>query len=186
MNQVRIIAGQWRSRKLEFPDVPGLRPTPDRVRETLFNWLSPTIIGAHCLDLYAGTGVLGFEALSRGASSVVSVDNNAEVVKCITAQAQKLGTGSMQVVRDDALHFLQSSRLCQAETPFDIVFLDPPFAIDSYDPVYQALSESSCLHDGSVIYIESPEAVEQSSLPQGWIINKSRRAGQVYYHLVQC
>jgi 16S rRNA (guanine966-N2)-methyltransferase len=121
-NQVRIIAGQWRGRKLEFPDSQGLRPTSDRVRETLFNWLAPVLPGAVCLDLFAGSGALGFEAASRDASRVVMVEQNSAVFKHLQSQSRRLSAQAVELVNADANDYLAG-----VDTAFDIVFLDPPF-----------------------------------------------------------
>ena len=123
-NTVRIIGGLWRSRILEFPDVEDLRPTPDRVRETLFNWLGRDLSGMACLDLFAGSGALGFEALSRGAASVVMVEKNAAALRALSENARKLGASNLTVVRGDALEFARATR-----ARFDVVFVDPPYRL---------------------------------------------------------
>lgn len=176
--QVRIIAGDWRGRKLTIPEVPGVRPTPDRVRETLFNWLAPLIPGANCLDLFAGSGVLGFEALSRGASHVTLVDQSPVVVK---------------LLKEELIHFKASNAdVFQALIPskwpplakvFDIVFLDPPYSAGLLLPVSQALEEKGLLADPAYIYLESDQAIE--NLPVNWEIIKNKKTGQVGYYLVK-
>ena len=120
-NQVRIIAGQWRGRKLSFPDVTGLRPTSDRIRETVFNWLATSLPGASCLDLFAGSGALGFEAASRGATRVVMVDRNRDVVRALRDNRQRLSASMIKIVQQDAENYLSA-----ADGQFDVVFLDPP------------------------------------------------------------
>jgi 16S rRNA (guanine966-N2)-methyltransferase len=176
-NQVRIIAGTWRGRRLSFVPVPGLRPTPDRVRETLFNWLAPVIRGARCLDLYAGSGALGLEAASRGAAEVVLVDNDPQVAATLEAQRELLGAHQVRVVQAEVLQWLSGSA-----SPFDIVFIDPPFRRQLLPPCIQKLESRDWLSDHARIYIEA----EQGPLPQlpgNWELLRSKTAGQVGYHL---
>ncbi|HTM64334.1 MAG TPA: 16S rRNA (guanine(966)-N(2))-methyltransferase RsmD [Gammaproteobacteria bacterium] len=177
---VRIIAGQWRSRRLKVPDIKDLRPTPDRVRETLFNWLSQMIAGARCLDLFAGSGVLGFEALSRGASKVVMVDESSEVVELLREQLQLFHAENGEVVRAKI-----PGQLKLAEEPFDIVFVDPPYQSGLLLPVCKYLEEQKFLADGAYIYLEAAETIKDNDLPLGWHIIKSSKAGQVAFHLVK-
>lgn len=177
---VRIIAGQWRSRRLKVPDIKDLRPTPDRVRETLFNWLSQVIAGARCLDLFTGSGVLGFEALSRGASKVVMVDESAEVVELLREQLQLFEAPNGEVMRAKI-----PGQLKLAAEPFDIVFVDPPYQSGLLLPVCNYLEEQKFLADGAYIYLEAAETIKDNDLPQGWRIIKSSKAGQVAFHLVK-
>jgi 16S rRNA (guanine966-N2)-methyltransferase len=176
--KVRIIAGQWRRRLLRVPDVEGLRPTPDRVRETLFNWLSGDIGGARCLDLYAGSGALGFEAASRGAAAVTLVERDQRAVACMREEVEILGARQIQVVHADARAWLEGEA-----TPFDIVFLDPPFGGDDLVPVCHALERGGWLAAGAVVYLESRDAPEPPALPAAWRILRRQKAGQVRYHL---
>ncbi len=183
-NQLRIIGGEWRSRRLRFADAPGLRPTPDRVRETLFNWLVSDLPGARCLDLFAGSGVLGFEAASRGAGEVVMVERAAGVVRRLRENLALLGAGErLQVVQADALRFLAGP-----PRPFDIVFLDPPYGKGLLEPALKAL-EGGWLAPGAVLYIEAesslPEATLAGWLPQGYAITRRGTAGTVGYFLVR-
>jgi len=178
--QLRIIGGTWRGRKLRFPEIETLRPTPDRVRETLFNWLAPVIEGAKCLDLYAGSGALGFEALSRGASSVVMVDSDARAVARLREHAHTLHTSSAEIIRADALAYLASAPL----GAFDIVFLDPPFRQGLIAPACQALEKHGWLKPGAYVYMEA-EADYAPPMPDNWRIIKSKQAGQVGYHLAR-
>ncbi len=178
-NQLRIIGGQWRSRKLTFPDSAGLRPTPDRVRETLFNWLQPIIHGARCLDLFAGSGALGFEALSRGASEVVMVDCDAQVTAFLRKHIDNLHAQGAQLVQADALNYLAAEA---PPAPFDIVFLDPPFRHNLLLPCCQKLEEQAWLKAGARIYLEA-ESEFTLALPQNWRITHSKRAGEVGYYL---
>ena len=177
---VRIIAGRWRGRRLRVPRLPELRPTPDRVRETLFNWLAPRIEGASCLDLFAGTGALSFEAASRGASRVLMVEQSAAAVAALREHAASLGADNVQAVRADVLRWLQGT--AQA---FDIVFLDPPFRASLVAPVCQLLVAKAWLVPGSRIYVESENEEAELGLPANWTVLRSRKAGQVHYYLAE-
>ena len=176
-NQVRIIAGTWRGRRLSFAPVPGLRPTPDRVRETLFNWLSPVVRGARCLDLYAGSGALGLEAASRGAAEVVLVDNDPQVVAALGRQLESLGAQQVRVVQADVQQWLSG-----AVSQFDIVFLDPPFRRQLLAPCVQLLESRGWLSAQARIYIEAEKGLAPE-LPDNWELLRSKLAGQVGYHL---
>jgi 16S rRNA (guanine966-N2)-methyltransferase len=178
-NTLRIIGGRWRGRKLRFPPVEGLRPSPDRVRETLFNWLQPFIEGARCLDLFAGSGAFGLEALSRGAAEVVLVDREPRVIAQLEAHRELLGAEGLQLVRADALAYLQGP-----PSPFDIVFLDPPFRRGLLGPCCEALA-AGWLQPGARVYIEAEAELEALPLPAGWEVVRSKRAGQVGSHLIQ-
>lgn len=184
-NRIRIIGGTHRGRRLSFPDAAGLRPTPDRVRETLFNWLMPHLPGARCLDPFAGSGALGLEAASRGAREVVLVDTHPAVVKALQENLRLLDeTERARVIRSDALAFLRG----QADAPFDIVFLDPPYAADRLPEAIRLLEEGGWLADPAWIYIEAPVARGQAALPPlpaNWSLQREKRAGQVGYHLVR-
>ena len=175
---MRIIAGQWRRRLLRVPDVEGLRPTPDRVRETLFNWLTGAVDGARCLDLYAGSGALGFEAASRGAAAVLLVERDQRAVSCMREEAAALGAAQIEVVQADARRWLEGEA-----TPFDIVFLDPPFGGDDLGSLCAALERGGWLAPGALVYLESREALESLDLPETWQILRRQKAGQVRYHL---
>lgn len=183
-NTLRIIGGTFRGRRLSFTDVPGLRPTPDRVRETVFNWLAPLMPGARCLDLFAGSGALGLEALSRGAREVVFVDSHALAVKSLRENIALLGAGGAEVVQADALDWLNRG----TDEPFDIVFLDPPFRQNLLEPCCQRLDAGGWLARPAAIYIEREThleaGVEPPALPPGWVIEKAKTAGQVTYALV--
>lgn len=178
-NQVRIIGGRFRGRRLEFPDHEGLRPTPDRVRETLFNWLTPSVVGARCLDAFAGSGALGFEAASRGAREVVMLERAAPVARRLAAHAETLSASSIQVCQADALAWLEG-----AAEPFDLVFLDPPFARDLLGPVIARLAEHGWIAPGGRVYIESASGAGLPPLPPGWELVRDKTAGQVRYGLV--
>lgn len=179
VNQLRIIAGRWRGRKLSFAPVPGLRPTPDRVRETLFNWLSPVIRDARCLDLYAGSGALGIEAASRGAAAVVLVDNDQAVVQTLREQLQLLEAAQVRVVQADVSHWLSVN-----PEPFDIVFIDPPFRKNLLAGSIRQLQDGGWLSADALVYIEAEKDLAPE-LPAGWEIYRSKSAGQVGYHLAR-
>jgi len=179
-NQLRIIAGQWRGRKLSFPDLPGLRPTSDRIRETLFNWLQADVRGARCLDLFAGSGALGFEALSRGAADVVFVENSQAIISQLKQNLVALKDERGQMCRSDALLFVARDDVA----PFDVVFLDPPFKKGLLEKSISALQASGCLKTGSLIYIESEKTLDIRT-PENWQNLKEKKAGQVKYGLYE-
>lgn len=179
-NCVRIIGGKWRGRKIFFPNIQGLRPSPDRVRETLFNWLSPYLQDSVCLDLYAGSGVLGFEALSRGAQKVIFVDTSYEVIRQLHEDKNILHCDTLEIYHQSAMDFF-----CHAKEQFDIIFLDPPFAQNLIEPTCQALAQSNLLKSKAFIYIEMESNKNILTLPANWEIVKQKKAGQVKYFLVK-
>ena len=174
----RIISGKWRKRRLRFPPGSRTRPTPDRVKETLFNWLGPRVSGASCLDLFAGSGSLGFEAASRGAASVTMVEIDPSLVSYLRGERERLGGTGIDIVRADALRWLRA-----AAGRFDIVFVDPPFATSLLDRSCRGLSASECLAPGALLYLECERGRNPPPLPDGFEILRSGRAGQVRYHL---
>jgi 16S rRNA (guanine966-N2)-methyltransferase len=178
--KIRIIGGQWRGRKLPVLAQEGLRPTPDRVRETLFNWLAPVIRGARCLDLFAGTGAHCLEALSRGAAEVVMVEHASRVAEQLRRNIATLDAHGAKVIQADAVEFLRG-----ASQLFDVIFLDPPFAADLIERCSALIAARDWLKPGGLVYIEAPAALEPLPLPGGWEIWRSRRAGQVGYHLAR-
>lgn len=178
--EVRIIGGQWRGRKLKVPDLQGLRPTPDRIRETLFNWLMHEVPGSYCLDPFAGSGVLGFEALSRGAAHVVMVDNSPVVIQKIQEELAYFKADNAEVYRANV-----PAQLKVPAKPFDIVFLDPPYQLNLLLPTCHYLEENNFLANNATIYLESAESLQQNDLPKNWEIIKNKTAGQVAYHLVK-
>jgi len=182
-NQVRIIAGIWRSRKVLFPDAEGLRPTPDRVKETLFNWLAPHITGARCLDLFAGSGALGFEALSRGAEYVVSIDQNAKVVFNIQKNAANFKTDAIQIIHQNSLTWLQEPK--NAQHPFDIVFVDPPYRLKILRQCFEQLEKNSFLKANALIQFESETPILPQHLPNSWKLLHQKKAGVVHYYLAE-
>lgn len=177
-NQLRIIGGEWRGRKLGFPDVEGLRPTTDRVRETLFNWLQPVIHGSHCLDLFAGSGALGLEALSRGAASVSFIDTDPRAVRSLKENLSLLAGDRGEVVQSDALTYLQGQ-----PKPFDIIFLDPPFRQSLLQPCLEQLCNNDWLTTDARLYVEVEQELSEPELPTGWEMIRSKKAGQVIYGL---
>jgi 16S rRNA (guanine966-N2)-methyltransferase len=179
-NRLRIIGGQWRSRVIEFPDAPGLRPTPNRVRETLFNWLREAVIGARCLDLFAGSGALGLEALSRGARRVIQVERQGEACAALRRNALTLGADALEVVENDVFRFLEGP-----VTPSDLAFLDPPFGEEWIAPCCRLLETRGWLSEGAHIYVEVKAGAPPGGLPDGWRLLKSGKAGEVGYHLYQ-
>ena len=176
--RIRIIAGRWRGRRLDVPRLAGLRPTPDRVRETLFNWLMPLVEGVRCLDLFAGTGALGFEAASRGASRVVMVEEARTAVAALREHAVTLGADNVEVIRANVLHWLRSTG-----RPYDIVFMDPPFGRGLVAPVCRLLAENGWLAPGAQIYIETESEAANLALPEAWTLVRRRKAGPVRYYL---
>lgn len=190
--QVRIIAGDFRGRRLTFPDLSGLRPTADRVRETLFNWLQADVIAERCLDLFAGSGACGFECLSRGAKAVTFVDRSSEVCEYLQNGAKQLlggvgdHPGEVQIVRATAEDYLK--RISGTATQYGLVFLDPPFDDDCLLSISDQLEASGCLKDNALIYVESGSAVplaSQLSTLSNWQVLKEKKAGAVRFALFQ-
>ncbi|MEM6640165.1 MAG: 16S rRNA (guanine(966)-N(2))-methyltransferase RsmD [Pseudomonadota bacterium] len=175
-NRFRIIGGRWRGKKLDFADRAGLRPTPGRVRETLFNWLAPTLHGARCLDAFAGTGSLGLEALSRGAGSVVFVEQDRVSASSVQAHLAAVGAESATVVHADT-----SAWLATATGPFDLVFADPPFGSDLLQRLCTLLQERALLAPGGRLYAEYDRRLGFE--PAGWQPVRQKAAGQVGYGL---
>jgi 16S rRNA (guanine966-N2)-methyltransferase len=181
-NRVRIVGGIHRGRKIAFPDAAGLRPTGDRIRETLFNWLAPALPGSRCLDLFAGSGVLGIEAASRGAGEVVLVESAPRVARALreTIDALRLG-GQVRLVEADALRWLGSA----VPVPFDVVFLDPPFAAGLLAEAAAALERGGWLAEGALVYLERAQARGPWPVPAHWKIVRDKHAGQVSYALAR-
>lgn len=173
-NRVRIIGGHYRRRLLSFPDSTGLRPTPDRVRETLFNWLGQDLPGWTCLDLFAGSGALGFEAASRGAGRVVMIEREAQAVRALEQNRTLLGANQAEILRADALAWLAGNR----ET-FDLVFVDPPFDSGLAAPVLAALAAH--VRPGGHAYVEQATHV---AAPPGFVLHRSGRAGRAHFALL--
>lgn len=181
-NHLRIIGGLWRGRKLAFPDVDGLRPTGDRIRETLFNWLAPDIQGAHCLDLFAGSGALGLEALSRGAASSLLVERDGRAAAQLKANLELLNAEAGKVIQMDALGYLQMAQTAMQIACFDVVFIDPPFQLNLWQAVIDQLEQQHLLSAEAAIYIES--GINDHYLPPtGWRLHRDKIAGSVHYRL---
>lgn len=175
--RIRIIGGHLRNSRLNVPDLPGLRPTPERVRETLFNWLAPTIAGVRALDLCAGTGALGIEALSRGAAAVQFVEPERKAAEALRAHLARLKADGGDVAAVDAERFLQGS-----PRPFGLVFLDPPFALQLWTPLAQQLEQGGWLTEAAQVYVESPRGLTPG-LPPNWVLHREGEAGDVRYAL---
>ncbi len=176
--QLRIIGGDWRGRKLSFPAIQDLRPTPDRVRETVFNWLQMTIPGARSLDLFAGSGALGLEALSRGASSQTFIEQNPQAVASIRDHLSLLKSQQGQVIKQDVFNYLKGP-----SQAFDVVFLDPPYQAKALEECCHLLETGGWLADEAYIYLETSSKEAQLPLPSTWEIKRSKKAGDVGYHL---
>ena len=174
-NQLRIIGGQWRSRILHFPDSESLRPTPQRVRETLFNWLGQDLTGLAVLDLFAGSGALAFESLSRGAALAVAVDNDPQVIRSLSDNAKLLNAHHLEVHRVDAAAFLT-----RETRRFDLITADPPFSQSWFPKLWTLLAPR--IAPGGWLYVEQARPVE---VPDGWELHRQRKAGQVHYHLLR-
>ena len=177
--QLRIIGGQWRSRQFDFPMAHGLRPTPNRVRETLFNWLAPYVEGAKVLDVFAGSGALFLEALSRGAGSALALDLNSAAINSLRGHLLTLRCDNGQLLQTDALRHLEQ----QPATPFDLVFLDPPFSQGLLLPACTLLEEKGWLATDAWVYTESENPPSSLGLPGNWRLHREQKAGQVYYAL---
>ena len=181
--RVRIIAGRWRGWRLAVEDEPDVRPTPDRVRETLFNWLAPDLPGARCLDLFAGTGALGFEAVSRGAARAVLVDRSRAVGDRLRRECDRLdAVDSITVVEADALEWLAQAPAA-GPAPFDVVFVDPPHRLEVHREVASRLEAGGWLAPAARVWFEVVRRREPPDLPPGWALLKSGRAGDVRYYL---
>jgi 16S rRNA (guanine966-N2)-methyltransferase len=180
-NSVRIIAGAWRGRRIHFPDLPALRPTPDRVRETLFNWLQHSITDIRCLDLFAGSGALGLEALSRGAREVVFVEQFPTAARALQEQLIRFGGGARgRILEMGAARFLRAPG-----EPFDLAFLDPPFGANALAEYIPLLDGGDWLKAGGLVYLENERAAGVPALPGHWELLKSKSAGEVGYHLAR-
>lgn len=176
---LRIIGGRWRGRKLNFPEVEGLRPTPDRVRETLFNWLQPTMAGAKCLDLFAGSGALGFEAASRGAKKVVLIEQNRQAFEQLKLNCETLSAVQCKVIHQSAQQYLMGNR-----DAYDIVFIDPPYQADLWAECAQKLMQGGWLKMGARIYLECPRREPLPNLSEHWALIRDKKAGDIRYCLL--
>jgi len=179
MGELRIIAGKWRSRKLTFPTVQGLRPSPSRIRETLFSWLNFQIADSQCLDLFSGSGALGFEALSRGAKAVMVVELNKQVVQQLKINKDLLQAEQLLILNQDA------SNLAIIKGSFDIVFCDPPFNLGLVQPLLDDLHQSDLLNSAARLYIETEKSLTSLKLPTDWNLLKEKVTGDVRYRLIE-
>jgi 16S rRNA (guanine966-N2)-methyltransferase len=184
-NTVRIIGGKWKRRKLTFPDSPGLRPTMDRARETLFNWLAPHIHDAKCLDLFSGSGALGFEALSRGADHATLVDQNPAIIRALQANRKMLFSNPSQAqCSNEPCTIIQSSApgwLHTQNQHWDIIFVDPPFTGPLMNQTLQILQTGDYTEKGALIYLETPQPLE--TMP-GWNLIKNSKVGGTHLNLI--
>jgi 16S rRNA (guanine966-N2)-methyltransferase len=180
VRELRIVGGSLRGRKWTFADAPGLRPTPDRVRETLFNWLNPHIAGMRVLDLFAGSGALAFEALSRGAAAATLVESDRSAAADLRATATKFGLSQARVEHADALAVLRAA----AAGSFDLILLDPPFAAGLLAPALMLIGQRQLLAKGGFCYVELPADAALPPLPEGWQPHRAGKAGEVGYHLL--
>ncbi|PHM74465.1 16S rRNA (guanine(966)-N(2))-methyltransferase [Xenorhabdus kozodoii] len=178
LGQIRIIGGKWRGRKLPVPDSDGLRPTTDRVRETLFNWLMPMIQGARCLDCFSGSGALGFEALSRYANHATLIEYDRNVAKQLSANLALLKAENANVVQGNALQYLNGAGI-----PFDVIFLDPPFRKGMLAETIHLLEANGWLAKESWIYVEAEIESAATEVPPNWQLHREKTAGQVAYRL---
>jgi 16S rRNA (guanine966-N2)-methyltransferase len=179
--RVRIVAGKWRGRFLPVEDSPGLRPSSERIRETLFNWLAPVIEGAHCLDLFAGTGVLGLEALSRGAARATLIEQSPKVAATLKCSIATLGADDAALHVGDAFAWLEKTKPRQ----YDIVFLDPPYSLESLADLCRLLHEKHWLAAGAAIYMEQDLHNRRPALPDGFTVVREKAAGSVRFSLVR-
>jgi 16S rRNA (guanine966-N2)-methyltransferase len=182
---VRIIGGEWRGRRLPVPDIPGLRPSGDRSRETLFNWLQPYLRQAQCLDLFAGTGVLGLEAISRGAASVVLLEKSRLAAAALRASVELLRADQATVVEADALKWLADQAARPAPPSFDIAFVDPPFGTTLAAAALERLAAGDSLRPGGLVYLESAWSGSPAAAGPGWEMVREKRMGEVHMLLVR-
>ena len=179
-NKLRIIGGYWRSRCINFIDAPGLRPTPVRVRETAFNWLRNDIMASRCLDLYAGSGALGFEAASRGAKSVTQVENNPLACRALKENNVALGADQITIIQSDVFNYLIAEPQC-----FEVVFIDPPFAMGFVVKTCHLLEDRGWLSKHAKIYVEAEKSLILQGMPNNWQQLKNKIAGEVAYYLFE-
>lgn len=177
-NELRIIGGEWRGRRIRFPQRPGIRPTPDRIRETLFNWLAPIVKGSRCLDLFAGSGALGLEALSRGAAAATFIESDRSTAERLRETTATLAPERAVVLQADAFRWLDGP-----SQRFDLAFLDPPFGSGLLSEALRKLDSGGWLSPAAYVYLEAPAKDGPLSLPAGWTLHRSGKAGAVGYHL---
>jgi 16S rRNA (guanine966-N2)-methyltransferase len=180
--QLRIIGGKWRSRSIKFADSEGLRPTTNRIRETLFNWLQSDLLNSNCLDLFSGSGALGFEAASRGAKNVVMVEKETQVLRYLKNNADVLAADNIKVIKQDAESLLRAGSE-RFDGAFDIVFLDPPFNKSLLEHCVRDLEENNWLSPQASIYIECEKFLALDFIPDNWTLHRQKKAGQVCFSL---
>lgn len=178
---VRIIGGKWRGTRLPVPDLPGLRPSGDRSRETLFNWLQAGIHGSSCADLFAGSGALGLEAASRGAAEVTLIEKSTAAAEAIRQSVQRLGCERVRIVQGDAFEWLAG---CEARS-LDIVFIDPPFSSGLESRAIELLSARDCMAEDGLVYVETAREAPAPALPPGWEIRREKLLGDVRMQLLR-
>lgn len=181
---LRIIGGLWRSRKIQFLDLPGLRPTPDRVRETVFNWLQLALAGQHVLDVFAGSGAMGFEALSRGAASLTLLERDPNQAACLREQAAKLGAQACEVNCVDSLHWLKSAQAPAAG--YGLIFLDPPFHLNLVNEILHGLAQKGWYAQTQWVYVETELGLADLLLPSELQLHRQTKAGLVNAFLFRC
>jgi len=179
-NRVRVIAGEWRGRYIEFPELSELRPSSDRVKETLFNWLTPFLQNGTALDLFAGSGALGIEALSRGATSVCFVEKNKEASNAILKNLEKFKATNGKVINQDAFAYLENHQL----NTFDVIFLDPPYALIEPLTLINLLDSKLSQTKACRFFYEHSSEIDADTLPENWSILKQKKAGQVFFYLL--
>jgi len=179
-SRLRIIGGKWRSRMLPIVDAEGLRPTTDRVRETVFNWLQPSLYGAKVLDLFAGSGVLAFEALSREAKSAVLIEKNKQAARNLNENAKTLGASNAQIVNTDALNWLAT-----CDQTFNVIFLDPPFSKGLLPSCIELINDKDLIETNGWVYIESESDLRDLPIPRHWHLHREKKAGIVVLRLFQ-
>jgi len=177
---IRIIGGTLRGRRVQFPAIPGLRPTPNRIRETVFNWLTPYIHRATCLDLFAGSGALSFEAVSRGASSVLAIEKNSKAITMLQQHKLQFKLNNLEFLKIDAQVYLQSEA-----KPFDIIFVDPPYSSHLLLNCLSDLHQKQWVQSGTLVYFECDTPIDNDQLPVSWILLKAKKAGNVYFYLAK-
>lgn len=182
-SRLKIVAGEWRSRHLYFEALPSLRPTPARIRETLFNWLQHNVAESHCLDLFSGSGILGFEAASRGANSVLMVEQNSNACHWIKQNSKALSAHQIKIIHTDTFQFLRGDT--GHFQPFNLVFLDPPFARDWAQKTCHCLENNNWLATRAKIYVETESLLVLDNMPKNWQCLKHKKAGQVAYYLFE-
>lgn len=184
INRIRIIGGEWRGSLVQFPNMPNLRPTPNRIRETLFNWLAPHIVEACCLDLFAGSGALGLEALSRGAKKVTFIDENPQVISALNMTIQRFkAQNRAEILKQDSLVWLQERQQQKHQPLYNAVFLDPPYSDNTLDSCFNLLAKNTILSQNALIYFESNYPI--NNCPPAWHVLKTKKAASVYYYLAK-